>query len=109
MLTGVPFHYEPADIKPNAYPIFKNKRFRSHGMDACPTGTAMVGLHATGNVLACAPLSQLYSHMTVEFWVDPNTYRPLGTVNMHVCPNGWFMVGIHEARDLLLCGRIKRK
>ena len=99
-------HGGPAQIKPNANPNALNMRYESYGMAACPPGTAMVGLHAAGNVLACAPVPQYY---TLEFMVDPHTYRFLGTVNMHVCPKNWFMVGIHEGRDLLLCGRLKRK
>jgi hypothetical protein len=88
--------YSPSDIRTNLNP---NKqppvRYQSHGMAACPPGTAMVGLHAARNVLLCVPLQ------TTDWFIDANTAR----YGMHACPQGSVMAGIHVGRNLLLCGR----
>jgi hypothetical protein len=90
--------YSPSDIKVNRTPDHGPARhYQSHGMAACPPGTAMVGLHEDRNVLLCAPLE------TTELFVDSHTQR----LGMHACPKGSVMVGIHVGRNLLLCGRLR--
>ena len=90
--------YSPADIKTNVDPGRKGfHRYQSHGMAACPPGTAMIGLHAARNVLLCAPLP------TTDWFVDPHTQRQ----RMHACPEGSVMVGIHVGRNNFLCGRVR--
>jgi len=87
--------YTPSQIRVNVSPGTSRQRYQSHGMAACPPGTAMVGLHEGKNALLCAPLE------TTELFVDSHTVRQ----NMHACPHGSVMVGIHVGRNLLLCGR----
>ena len=89
--------YSPSDIKVNRTPGGgPPKRYQSHGMVACPPGTAMVGLHEGLNTLLCVSLE------TTELFVDSHTVRQ----NMHACPHRSVMVGIHVDRNLLLCGRL---
>lgn len=87
--------YTPSEIRVNASPGAPRQRYQSHGMAACPPGTAMVGLHEGKNALLCAPLE------TTELFVDSYTQR----LGMKACPIGTVMVGIDVGRNLLLCGR----
>ena len=99
-------YQSPAEIIPNAQ-RGSVQRYESHGMAACPPGTAMIGLHAARNVLACAPFSSTNpsdSMWALDLFVDAHTYRNVGGERLHTCPLGSVMVGIHDARDLLLCG-----
>lgn len=64
-------------------------------MHCCPEGSAMVGFHATLNLLKCGPLN----FSTNPRFKDTSTQRN----SMHACPLGSLMVGLHVGDNLLAC------
>ena len=64
-------------------------------MHCCPSGMAMIGIHASRNIFKCAELREAARNS----FLDTNTVRN----SMHACPRNRVMVGFHQDLNRLAC------
>lgn len=102
---GVDDSSDTPDLGESASPLALANPFYDRGtnctvggvsMHCCPSGTVMIGIHVSQNVLKCATLVRGFSSGRT---LDAGTVRN----DMHACPLGSLMVGIHVDRNLLTC------